>query len=91
MLTFDNSAAMVALDELDRLISDMQLAPDVRKAILKLLDDPSQLLRVEPKVRTAAFGGATETAIFFEPSDRLGNLLATLRAGDVDRLLVEHG
>ncbi len=91
MLTFDNSAAMAALDELDQLISGMQLAPDVRNAILKLLNGPSQLLRVEPKVRTAAFGGATETAICFEPSERLGNLLATLRAGDVDRLLVEHG
>ena len=91
MLTFDNSAAMVALDELDRLISDMQLAPDVRKAILKLLDDPSQLLRVVPKVHTAALGGATKSTICFEPSKRLGNLLATLRAGDIDRLLFEHG
>ncbi len=91
MLTFDNSAALAALDELDQLISDMQLAPDVRNAILNLLDEPSQLLRVEPKVPTTVIGGATETAICFEPSERLGNLLATLRAGDVDRLLVEHG
>ncbi len=91
MLTFDNSAAMAALDELDQLISGMQLAPDVRNAILKLFDDPSQLVRVEPKVHIAALGGTKETAICFEPSERLGNLLATLRAGDVDRLLVEHG
>ena len=76
MLTFDNSAAMAALDELDQLISGMQLAPDVRNAILKLLDGPSQLLRVEPKVRTAAGGGTSETAICFEPSERLGNLLS---------------
>jgi len=91
MLTFDNSAAMAALDELDQLISDMQLAPDVRNAILDLLDGPSQLLRVVPNVDAAPAGGATETAICFEPSERLGNLLATLRAGDEDRLLVEHG
>ena len=91
MLTFDNSAAMMALDELDQLISDMQLAPDVRNAILNLLDGPSQLLRIVPNVSGAPVGGTVETAICFEPSERLGNLLATLRAGDVDRLLVEHG
>ncbi len=91
MLTFDNSAAMAALDELDQLISDMQLAPDVRNAILNLLNGPSQLLRIVPNVGGAPVSGAVKTAIFFEPSERLGNLLATLRAGDEDRLLVEHG
>ncbi len=90
MLTFDNSGAMAALDELDDLLSDAKLAPEQIESIFKLFDDTSQLFRVVPNVDAAPAGGAPGSTICFEPSERLGNVLAALRAGEVDRLFIGH-
>ena len=90
MLTFDNSAAMAALDDLDDLLSDAKLAPEQIESIFKLFDDTSQLFRVVPNVDAAPAGGAPGSTICFEPSERLGNVLAALRAGEVDRLFIGH-
>ena len=91
MVTFDNSAAMAALDELDDLLSDAKLAPEQIESIFKLFDDTSQLFRVVPDVGAAPAGRAPGSTVCFEPSERLGNVLTALRAGEIDRLLFRHG
>jgi hypothetical protein len=70
---------------------DRDLPRHLREIALGFLEHPEELVRVETELNAAATGDLT---VRFEPSDRLRMLLTTLRARDIDRLIVEksgHG
>jgi hypothetical protein len=65
---------------------DLDLPGDARKRVLSLLERPEEAFRVETDVGAA---GARKVTVRLNPSDRLIELLAALRAGNIDRLAVE--
>jgi hypothetical protein len=74
-----------------RLELDREFPRDMCQIVFDLLKRPEELVQVETDISAAATG---EVTVRFEPSDRLGMLLAALRTGNFDRLIVEksrHG
>jgi uncharacterized protein (DUF885 family) len=76
------------LDTLSELRSELDgdLPGHARQLVLNLFEFPEQAVRIETDIGAAATG---EVTVRFEPSNRLRMLLAALRAGNVDRLVIE--
>ena len=84
-----HGAADELLAELSALRSelDRDLPREAREVVFDLLERPEKLVEIETDISAAVTG---ELTVRFEPSDRLRMLLAALRAGNVDRLIVEQ-
>lgn len=73
--------------ELDRHIEFFGAHESARQLILNALDRPEELVCIKVEMHSAR---ANNLTVCFEPSERFGVLLAALRAGNVDRLIVKE-
>jgi hypothetical protein len=65
-----------------------ELFPEIRQALVSLLDSGEQLIRIDGDGLSAT--GADELLVSFHPSDALLGLLSAAGAGDVDFSVFEH-
>jgi len=85
----DASALAPVLADLKALLEPSpQPGSQLRELVLDLLDDPEQLVRFDID-RSAASAGELRVAL--QPSNRLLDLVAALRAGNWDLHGVQHG
>jgi hypothetical protein len=85
-LRCDANEALTAIAAL-RTELEIGLAGDVSQRILDLLKRPEEVFRIKTDIHPT---GARKVTVRLEPSDRLAMLLAALRAGNVDRTIVEE-
>lgn len=79
--------AIELIDALTALSAELPHCPlEIIKGAIDLCDLPSQLARIETDASATTAG---EIAVRLEPSDRLRDLMAAIRARNVDRLVVE--
>ena len=86
VLDADASPALAAIRELWKWAESSP--PEVAKFLFQVLDAPQQLIRFQSDVGTADAYGLS-VLVRLEPSDRLRDLLAALRAGNFDAIAVK--
>jgi hypothetical protein len=85
-LSFDTTASQRFLSALSEIADRL---PEFGERLLGLINSSEELFRLDCDGGPASFAG--ETVVRLYPSDALARLMATLGAGDSDRLLFEHG
>lgn len=88
----DTGALMSSIRDLKALIGgrNLQLEGDLARQLSELFVDgdldPSKLIRIDSRPTA---GSAGDVTVFFQPSDLFLDLLAALRAGECDDMLIQ--